>query len=55
MACRQKLTGMVPSEDIQRNTVFLYPKAEIVQQVILLTYRRRGITLVTEHCREPVR
>jgi hypothetical protein len=52
---RQELTGMVPSEDIQRNIVFLHPKGEIRQKVILLTHRRWGIALVTEQCREPVK
>ena len=52
---RQELTCMVPSEDIQLNIVFLHPKAEILQEIILLTYRHRVIALVREPCREPVK
>ncbi|MEI9986089.1 MAG: hypothetical protein WDN69_24685 [Aliidongia sp.] len=44
----QELTGVVPSEDIQRNIPFRQPNAEICQEVNLVPNSRRGITLAIE-------
>ena len=42
-------------KNCQGNIVFRQPSAEVCQEFILLPNSRRGITLATEQCREPIK
>jgi hypothetical protein len=47
--------GMRLRKNCQGNIVFRQPSAEVCQEFILLPNSRRGITLATEQCREPIK